>query len=129
MRRSWITGLQPSKRASPCEREPEVGTRTDRLLGGGCVLHPSAAGRWRSKRYVLLGSSVDAVSAFAACRALGGQLAVFKSPEEREQVGYEIGRQTVIDGGASDFWIGLAADGSAWAWDGLEGGLEPLPGR
>lgn len=110
-------------RETMCEREP-VGTRTTSCPYGACF---TVAATVTSKRYVLLGSSVDAVTAFAQCQTVGGQLAVFQSREEREQIGYEIGRQTVIDAGASDYWIGLAADGGVWAWDGPEGGLEPPP--
>jgi hypothetical protein len=110
-------------RQTLCEREP-VGTRTTPCPYGACF---TVAATTASKHYVLIGSRQTAGSAFSMCQTLGGQVAVFQSREEREQVGYEIARQTAIDGGANDYWIGLGTDGGVWVWDGPNGGLEPLP--
>jgi hypothetical protein len=108
-------------RETMCEREP-VGTRTTPCAYGACFTVAAT-----KKRYVLLAASVGATAAYSQCQTLGGQFAVFQSPEEREQVGYEIGRQTVVaDGGAHDFWIGLSTEGGPWTWD-SPGGLQPLP--
>jgi hypothetical protein len=110
-----------------CEREP-VGTRTTPCAYGACF---TVAATVTSKRYVLYGSREPASGAISVCQTLGGQLAAFDSPEEREQVGYEIGRQTVIDGGSmgvGDYWIGLGSDAGVWTWDGPQAGtLSPLP--
>ncbi len=100
-----------------CEREPP-GTRTA-ACGDGRACFTVAA---TSKRYLLGSAPVSAASAAAFCESLGAgvRLVVFDSPEEREQVGYEISRQAVVGPDTSparDFWIGLTSDGGAWGWE------------
>jgi hypothetical protein len=111
------------ERETLCEREP-VGTRSRPCPYGACF---TVAATMASKHYVLFGARQSASAAFAECQTLGGQVAVFQSREEREQVGYEIARQSAIDGGANDYWIGLGTDAGVWVWDGPSRGLAPLP--
>jgi hypothetical protein len=114
-------------RLSICEREP-IGTRTVPCSQGACFTVAATTNAATTKHYVLFGVVADASAAVQACQTLGGQaqLVVFQSPEEREQVGYELGRQTVIsDGGGRDYWIGLGSDGGLWTWDGPGGIASP----
>jgi hypothetical protein len=114
-------------RLTLCEREP-IGTRTVPCqLGGmdaGCF---TVAATETEKSYALLPTKWSAADAVQHCSVFGGRLIVFRSREEREQVGLEIGTQNVL-AGASDYWIGLAVGASGgWGWDGDAGGLDPPP--
>ncbi len=80
-----------------------------------------------SKQYVLLPTPKHATDAEPASASRGGRLLDVQSREEREQVAYEIGGQTVV-AGVTEYWIGLSSNAAgAWAWDRDGGGLEPLP--
>jgi hypothetical protein len=116
------TCVDPSEYYPQCEREPP-GSRVFACPAGSCFTVKATP-----KRYVLVPGStgtgnaqLGANDALQACAHLGGRLVVFDSPEEREQVAYELASR------ATDFWLGLAPgpDGG-WAWD-TEGGLSPLP--
>jgi hypothetical protein len=112
-------------RLAVCEREP-VGLRTRACGANACL---SVAATQSSKRYVVVGAASDgglgANDAVLACSALGGRLAVLGSPEEREQLGHELG---AYFGGAPSAWIGLSYVDGTWAWDGPDaGGMVSLP--
>jgi hypothetical protein len=111
-------------RYTMCEREP-VGTRTTACAGDACF---TVAQTQAAKRYELVGERLGANDAVSRCAALGGALVTFGSAEEREQVGYEVGSESVLDAGSVDFWIGLSSrDGMTWSWDLGDAGLQPPP--
>jgi hypothetical protein len=100
-------------RPTLCEREPE-GVRGQPCGNDGiCFTVPRTAG---DKTYLVAVSPADPETADTTCRFLdGGSLVVLESREEREQLAHEIvKRNPDIE---QQLWIGLHADGGAWAWD------------
>lgn len=111
---SWTrTPCTGASFATVCEREPP-GLRTQSCIGGFCFNVVKTSG---DKTYLLGVDSLTASEARASCANLeGGRLAVFASPEEREQIAHEIlGRYP--DTVEQTYWIGLAEDAGAWAWE------------
>ena len=111
-------------RAVLCEREP-VGARAYTCGGAFCF---SLASTSSTKTYVVSVSTADPDLAARSCADLdGGSLVVFGSAEEREQLAHEILARdpTAVE---QLLWIGLSADGGAWAWeDGVPASARPLP--
>lgn len=114
-------------RPTICEREP-AGVRGQSCGNDGiCFSVPQTAGE---KTYLVAVSPTDPETADTTCRFLdGGSLVVFDSREEREQLAHEIvARYPDIE---QQLWIGLHADGGAWAWDdgvaASAGATRPVP--
>jgi hypothetical protein len=103
-----------------CEREP-AGTRSQACAYGACFTAAVT-----SKRYVLYATRESLSSAYSICQTMGGQIVTLGTPEEREEVGEEVARQSVFEGGA-DYWIGLTSNGTAWVWDEPDAGMQPPP--
>jgi hypothetical protein len=119
----WMQATCTDTIGALCEREP-VGTHTYVCPQGACF---TVAATWSEKSYVLLAAPSSASAAPGACASIDAGLVVFESREEREQVGDEIGRQSVLDAG-SDFWIGLSqGDAGVWKWARPDAGLKPQP--
>jgi hypothetical protein len=107
-------------RETICEREP-LGTRASYCGGPICFTVPATLGR---KSYSLDPSALSAADAITECNSRGGRLVVYESAEEREQVASVVATETVSP--VTTFWIGLASNAGAWAWDDPSG-ITPLP--
>ncbi len=95
-----------------CEREP-VGTRAYPCNGGTCVQLARTIG---SRRYLFVPIASTAAEAARSCAQLpGGNLVVYRSNEEREELFRELGRARVLEA-FHEFWIGLAFDAAAGIW-------------
>ncbi len=93
-----------------CEREPP-GTRATVCNGGICITVAQT-----QKRYLFVPSDTSADDAKSSCEALSGNLVLFDSREEREQLAREIAKYTGDEG--ASFWVGLAAGANGtYTWD------------
>jgi hypothetical protein len=119
----WYATNCDSKFPTICEREP-VGKPSpcNDLVCFSVPARPSKEYKWDPAS---LTAPMTAAAAAAFCAQLGdagtGSLAVFETPEEREQVFYAL-MQLPEDSRPTDFWIGLVASGPdgghiKWVWD------------
>jgi hypothetical protein len=100
-----------------CEREPD-GYQSKSCDAGTCI---ALMATLPTKRYVYVAEAVSAANAQTGCAALGGQLVVLQSRDEREQLWRELSR---IPNAPMAIWIGLSlSDGGAddggvpWVWE------------
>jgi hypothetical protein len=117
---SWIQAqcdLGNGTQVTLCEREP-AGRFSQPCDAGVCM---EVRYTYHQKRYVLGGltQGLSFSDASNTCSSIGGQLAMLKTPEEREEVAAEVAAHVP----SGDVWIGLVYSdtASAWTWsDGTE---------
>ena len=112
----WLVYFCGATLPTVCEREP-LGTTAQPCNGGTCIDVLATLGK---KRYLYVASDTDPAAAAAFCKQLPeGNLVVFESREEREQLWHELGQLPNVNAGV---WIGLSrpdpdAGFSEWRWD------------
>ena len=100
-----------------CEREPvQLQSRVPSCDGGVCI---DLVWTFPNKTYLYEATAATASDAEQSCRDLGGRLAVFGSPDEREQLWYQLSQLTIPP---SQIWIGLSQMAVAAGSDAGDGG-------